>query len=271
VILSDIEQSIKNKIEKAGIPLKDWDINIYRGILTGCNEAFIIDKAKRDELISKDKNSAELIRPILRGRDIERYKIKFADLYLINTHNGILSKKIPPIDIGKYPVIKERLDTFYKKLKSREDQGITPYNLRSCAYMDEFSKQKIVWGNLNLNSSFALVPPNMFINAPATMIVPGEKYLLGILNSKLADYFIRNLGVTRNGGYFEYKPMFISQLPVPQIDQKEKKNIEILVSEILSLKQENKDITSLDNDINNIIYQLYGLSTSEKNFFNSYG
>jgi hypothetical protein len=136
VILSDIEQRIKEKIERAGKPLKDWDINIYRGILTGCNEAFIINKATRDELITKCPKSVEIIRPILRGRDIERYKSNFADLYLINVHNGNPSKKIFPIDIKKYPAIKDHLDNYWEKIKNRDDQGITPYNLRSCAYMD---------------------------------------------------------------------------------------------------------------------------------------
>jgi hypothetical protein len=145
VILSPIEKRIKEKIERIGKPLKDWDVSINYGIKTGCNEAFIIDKIKRDELIVKDSKSAEIIRPILRGRDIERYKSNFADLYLINAHNGNPSKKIPPIDIKKYPAIKNHLDEFWPKIKNREDQGITPYNLRSCAYMDDFSKQKLLW------------------------------------------------------------------------------------------------------------------------------
>ncbi|MFA7449155.1 MAG: type II restriction endonuclease, partial [Weeksellaceae bacterium] len=93
-ILSPIEQRIKAKIEAVGIPLKDWDINIYRGILTGYNEAFIIDGKKKDELIAEDPKSAEIIRPILRGRDIKRYNYDFADLWLINTHNGVKEKGI---------------------------------------------------------------------------------------------------------------------------------------------------------------------------------
>ena len=96
-ILTPIEQSIKEKIEYAGTPLKDWDIKIYRGILTGCNEAFIISGAKKDELLSKDPKSAEIIRPILRGRDIKRYGYDFADLWVINTHNGDKTKRSLPL------------------------------------------------------------------------------------------------------------------------------------------------------------------------------
>jgi len=102
--------------------------------LTGCNEAFIISKEKRDELVKISPKSADIIRPILRGRDIARYQANFADLYLINTHNGIPAKNVPPVDIKKYPAIKAHLDQFWDKIKDRDDQGITPYNLRSCAY-----------------------------------------------------------------------------------------------------------------------------------------
>ena len=83
VILSPIEQRIKEKIEKVGVPLKDWDIQINYGIKTGCNEAFIIDKTKRDELIKQSPNSVDIIRPILRGKDIKKYGYNFADKYLI--------------------------------------------------------------------------------------------------------------------------------------------------------------------------------------------
>jgi hypothetical protein len=99
-ILSPIEQSIKRKIEAVGTPLKDWDINIYRGILTGYNEAFIIDGATKAKLIKEDAKSAEIIRPILRGRDIKRYGYEFADLYLIATFPSL------KIDIEKYPAVK---------------------------------------------------------------------------------------------------------------------------------------------------------------------
>ena len=115
------ELAIKQKIEKIGTPLKEWDINIYRGILTGFNEAFIIDEATKNELIKKDQKSEEIIKPILRGRDIRKYEINFAKLYLINSHNN------PPVDIEKYPAIKEHLDSYYPQLEKRGDKGKTPY------------------------------------------------------------------------------------------------------------------------------------------------
>lgn len=214
-ILSNVEQSIKSKIDAIGIPLKDWNVSINYGIKTGFNDAFIISGEKKDELIAADPKSAEIIRPILRGKDIKRYGINYADLWLIVSHNGVKESGIPRINIGDYPAIKHHLDYFYDKLEKRADKGDTPYNLRNCAYMDDFSKPKIMWGNLCLYSQFSYTEDDYFINAPSPMIVPGSKYLVAILNSKLADWYIRQLGVTRNGGYFEYKPMFIEKLPVP--------------------------------------------------------
>ncbi|MGQ3648874.1 hypothetical protein [Ornithobacterium rhinotracheale] len=142
MILSPIEQQIKSKIEKIGIPLKDWDIQINYGIKTGYNDAFIISGSKKDEILAnckteeERKKSAEIIRPILRGRDIKRYGYDFADLWLINTHNGIKEKGIKPINIDDYPAIKKHLDQYWTRLEKRADQGVTPYNLRNCAYME---------------------------------------------------------------------------------------------------------------------------------------
>src|SRR5574344_935599 len=132
VILSPIEQSMKRKIEAVGTPLKDWDINIYRGILTGCNEAFIISGEKRKKILAncyseeEKKRTEELIRPILRGRDIKRYGYDFADLWLINTHNGVKENRINRIDINNFPAIKSHLDSFWNKIEKRTDQGDTP-------------------------------------------------------------------------------------------------------------------------------------------------
>ena len=262
VILSPIEQSIKRKMETVGTPLKDWNINIYRGVLTGYNEAFIITTEKRDEILancqSEDERTrtAELIRPILRGRDIKRYGYDWADLWIINTHNGIKGK-LPRVDVNEYPAIKAHLDQYWDKISTRADKGDTPYNLRNCAYMEDFYKPKIVWGNLNLTASYAMIQDNSFINAPSPMIVPASKFLLAVLNSQLADYYIRHLGVTRNGGYFEYKPMFVEKLPVPKsVDAKIVTDIESYV--------DSKNETAIDK----AVYMFYGLTEEEILYIN---
>ena len=147
VILSPIERSIKRKIESIGTPLKDWDIQINYGIKTGSNEAFIISTEKRNEILANCANeaerqrTAELIRPILRGRDIKRYGYMDNGLYLINIHNGIRGR-IPRIKIEDYPAVKAHLDQYWDKIEKRADQGDTPYNLRNCAYLEDFLKPK---------------------------------------------------------------------------------------------------------------------------------
>ena len=223
-ILSPIEQSIKRKIEAVGKPLKDWDVKIYRGILTGCNEAFIIDGTKKDELIAKDPKSAEIIRPILRGRDIKRYGYNFADLWIIATFPS------RNYNIDKYPAVKEHLLSFGmerleqsgksyiingKEVTARKKTNNKWFETQdSIGYWEDFNKQKIAWGNLCLEPQFALIEEGFFINAPAPLIVPGNEYLLSILNSKLTDFYLRTQGVSRNGGYFEYKPMFVEKMPI---------------------------------------------------------
>ena len=259
VILSPIEQSIKKKIEAVGTPLKDWNINIYRGVLTGYNEAFIINSEKRNEILAncqteeERKRTDELIRPILRGRDIKRYGYIDNGLFLINTHNGIRGR-IPRIKIEDYPAVKAHLDLYWDKIEKRADQGDTPYNLRNCAYLEDFYKPKITWGNLNLEGSYSYTPEGMFINAPSPFIATTNIAILHILNSKLADYYIRSLGVTRNGGYFEYKPMFVEKLPVPQEGLTRLNDFPIHPT-----KAQEKEIES-------IVCYLYGLSSEESNF-----
>jgi len=259
VISSNAEYAIKQHIEKVGTPLKDWDIAINYGIKTGFNEAFIIDGKKKDELIAQDPKSAEIIKPVLRGRDIKRYKVDFADWWLINTHNG--HGKTPPIAVGNYLAIKARLDQeqYSHQLKKRQDKGITAYNLRNCAYLPEFEKEKIVWGNLALSCQFALAEAGFYVNAPSPLIGGGDRYLLAVLNSAVADYYIRSLGVTRSGGYFEYKPMFVEKLPVPRICEEGRKPFQILVDYVLLNIKNNQKLQSayFEQLIDGLVYELY--------------
>ena len=257
VISNNVEHGIKTRIEQVGPPLKDWDISINYGVKTGFNEAFIIDGKKKDELIAADPKNAEIIKPILRGRDIKRYRMDFADLWLIDTHNGY--GQMQPIDVKNYPAIKAHLDHYLPDLSKRLDKGVTSYNLRNCAYLDEFEKDKIAWGNLALSCQFALVTKGFYINAPSPLIGGGDRYLLAILNSTVADYYIRSLGVTRNGGYFEYKPMFVEKLPVPQINTDEKAVYESLANYVLLATEKGLKLHSayFQQLIDGLVYELY--------------
>ena len=253
LILSPIERSIKEKIEKYGTPLKDWNIKIYRGILTGCNEAFIIDGEKKDELIKQDPKSAEIIRPILRGRDIKRFSYDFADLYLINTHNGIEQKGIPPIKIDNYPAVKKHLDTYYSKFKERDDKGVTPYNLRSCAYMEEFNKQKIVYSEIVQSPQFFLDKRGEFFVEATSFLITGEHldYLVDWLNSPTIAWVFKQFyaggGLGKKG--FRYKKKFLEQLPIPKPRNDMKyKNTNNLIKAYLDLTDE--EINFISSSVN---------------------
>ena len=226
VILSPIEQSIKNKIEAVGTPLKDWDISIYRGVLTGCNEAFIISTDKRNEILDncttedERKRTDELIRPILRGRDIKRYgyvwdKNDPKSLWLINTHNGVRGK-YPRIDINNYPALKQHLDKYWDKISIRADQGDTPYNLRNCAYLEDFLKPKIVWGEISDKSKFAFDFFGNFTPEATTFYMKGAdiEFLLCALNSSISEWMFSKVGTTTGVGTVRWKKYTVEQLLV---------------------------------------------------------
>ncbi|EMB75575.1 type II restriction endonuclease [Streptococcus mutans] len=227
IILSPIEQSIKHKIESVGTPLKDWNIRINRGILTGYNEAFIIDKAKRNELIEQDPKSAEIIRPILRGRDIKRYSYEFADLYLICTFPS------KHYNIDKYPAIRDYLLTFDKRKLEQSGakaiDGIIGNNARkktnnqwfetqdSIAYWDDFSKPKIIYPNMTKYLPFYLDIEGFMVNQKC-FIMTGEKlnYLTSFLNSNVFKVCFKDYFPELQGGTKELSKIFFERIPVPQ-------------------------------------------------------
>lgn len=265
-ILSPIEQSIKSKIESIGIPLKDWkDIQINYGVKTGYNEAFIIDGMKRKELIEQDPKSDEIIRPILRGRDIKRYGYEFADLWLINTHNGVKEKNINPINVEDYPSIKKHLDKFYSALDKRQDKGYTPYNLRNCAYIDDFYKQKIVYPNMTKFLPF-VYDNNGFVTNQKCFIITGKHipFLTAFLNSSAFKFCFKDNFPELLGGTRELSKIFFDKIPVIEIHDNLNISFEKKVIEIQKLKQQNIDTKKQEIEIDNMIFDLYQLTAEER-------
>ena len=259
VILSEIEQSIKRKIEAVGTPLKDWDIQINYGIKTGYNDAFIITTEKRDEIIANcadddERNrTAELIRPILRGRDIKRYGYDWAGLWLINTHNGVKGVK-PRIDINDYPAVKQHLDKYWDKISKRADKGDTPYNLRNCAYVDDFNQPKIVWKRVGSILRFAYDKEGLFaLDSTCFAIGSYVSYLVCILNSSMGHYLLQNAPKTGTGDLL-ISVQAIEPLLIPVPDNSTMKLLKYMVS---------SDEIPDDSRINAIIYEMYKLSADE--------
>ncbi len=193
IVLSETGLSVKGKMDTVGTPLKRWDVKINYGIKTGYNNAFIIDSATKDALIAEAPNSAEIIKPVLRGRDIQRYRAKWAGLYLITTFPSL------QLDIDDYPSVKDhllsfgksRLEQSGKKLagggKSRKKTQHSWFEVQdTIAYHKDFAKEKIVWGNLCNQPKFSYAPKDMLVTAPCPFLTPFSHYLLAVLNGFVA-------------------------------------------------------------------------------------
>jgi type II restriction/modification system DNA methylase subunit YeeA len=239
------ELIIKQKIEQIGTPLKEWDININRGILTGFNEAFIIDGVKKDELIKKDAKSAEIIKPLLRGRNLDRYVCDITNEYLINSHNN------PPIDINDYHAIKEHLDFYFEKLSARYDKGKTPYNLRNCKYLNCFDNPKIIYPEFSSSPQFLYDDNKSYLLDTSWFIDKGDKYLLACLNSKLIWHYLGSISSSLGNGSLRMKKIFVEQIPIQKIDEVEQQPFIKLVDEILESKQKIKDYKILFDEAKN--------------------
>ncbi|GAA8284061.1 class I SAM-dependent DNA methyltransferase [Helicobacter pylori] len=276
---------LRDKMEGVGTPLKDWGIQINYGIKTGANEAFIITTEKREEILNACKTQEErerteaLIKPILRGKDIKRYSYEWAHLWVINTHNGYtsaLKSKIPPIDIEKTPATKAHLDSHYDIIATRCDQGDTPYHLRNCAYLEDFEKEKIVYGEIVQEPRFYLdngeCELGYFYAEATSFILTGEhlRYLLGILHSKLITFAFKTFyagGGLGESGY-RYKKAFIERLPIPKITEKNQelaRKITDGAEQILKTKEKDPKANTqrLEKEIDALVYQLYHLTDEE--------
>ncbi|EAK3744764.1 class I SAM-dependent DNA methyltransferase [Campylobacter jejuni] len=273
--------ALKTKIEKLGTPLKDWHgLNINYGIKTGLNEAFIITTEKKDEILANCKDedekerTAKLIRKMLRGRDIKRYRYEWAGLWVINTHNGYKNQngeKVEAINIENYPSLKKHFDEFYPQLEKRADKGLTPYNLRNCAYIEEFEKEKIVYPCIMAKEPcFSYETSFAFAMAPANIITSNSdilKYILAFLNSDFIYLMLRKFYM--GGGIEgELKTNNLEKLPIPKINSKNQKladELINLVDKILKAKEQDKNANTqeLENKINSIVYKLYNLTEEE--------
>ena len=275
---------LKTKIERIGTPLKDWyGLNINYGIKTGLNEAFVISTEKRNEILANCKDEAEkertakLIRKMLRGRDIKRYSYEWAGLWIINTHNGYKNengKKVKAINIEDFPSLKKHFDEFYPQLEKRADKGKTAYNLRNCAYLDEFEKEKIVYPNMNkefiafFDNEFFLLNQKCFILSHQSNNKKELLYLTALLNSNVNFYYFKQIGAKLGASGYEMSKIFVEKLPIPKINSKNQKTADELVNlvgAILNLKEQDKNANTqeLENKINSLVYKLYNLSDDE--------
>ena len=278
IILSAIEQSIKRKIEAVGTPLKDWDIRINYGIKTGFNEAFVITTDKRNEILANCQTedertrTAELIRPILRGRDIKRYAYNWAGLYLIATFPS------RHYDIEMYPAVKQYLLTFGiekleqtgkayivngEKIKARKKTNNKWFEIQdSISYWEDFSKPKIVWGEISDKSKFAFDFLGEYIPEATTFYLNGEyiEYLLTALNSSVSEWLFSKTGTTTGVGTIRWKKYTIEQLIVAKPNYEQQKEH---LAAFENLKAGKMSISDFKDFSNKLMYKIYELTNEE--------
>jgi hypothetical protein len=291
IIVDNDDFAIKNQIVKKGIQLKEWDIEFYRGFLTGLNDAFFIDEEKRNKLIRIESKCEEIIKPLLRGREIKKFGYNFTNHYVIFSHNGTKEdkkKKLPAkkrIEVEKeYPTIYNHLLQYkdsnsplvrrdskgnLQTLVDRADQGDHWTNLRNCAYLDVFDIEKIVWLSISDKPAFALDKNKMYVTAPAYIMVSKcNKYLLTMLNSKAMEWYLDKVSSSTGQGTNQWSKIFVEQLPIPQLNETQRKPFETMAEYMILLNDPNtpqilehasNEIISqnFEEVLNMMVYELY--------------
>ena len=271
VIRNEKDWKILKKVQSKGKMLATYSMDIHFGLKTGRNDVFIVNDCKRQEILShcqteeECERTAGLFKPLVKGEDLKRYKISFADRWLIHTHNGIKDQEtkeviVPKIDIEDYPALKAYLDANSDKISNRTDQGDTYYNLRNCVYWPEFSKPKIMWGEISDKPKFCLDEGSSYYTEATTFFMTGEHliYLLVYLNSPLSEYLFSKLGTTTGAGTLRWKKYKVEQQLVPDISSKDEQKIIDLYRQY----QQTNDEAHLE-EAYHIIYNVVGLTEEE--------
>ena len=254
-----------NKIRSKGTELKDWNVEIKRGILTGLNEAFVINQIKKDIIVSRDKKSSEIIVPVLRGADVNKYKVDFKNEYLMLL--------LQDTNISDYKEIEKHLELFKENLSPKKSKNQSLGRKKgsykwfefqdNTAYIDYFKQEKIIWQELTDKSNFTL-DTNGYYTLAGTFIMTGTnlKYILSILNSKLIEWYFHSMANSSGTGTMQWKKTFVERLPIVKIDKKEQNKIISLVDLILSQNSDH-NYSGLKQQIDEKVYQMYNLTSEE--------
>nr|WP_184550947.1 TaqI-like C-terminal specificity domain-containing protein [Mucilaginibacter sp. FT3.2]MBB6235304.1 hypothetical protein [Mucilaginibacter sp. FT3.2] len=281
IISNEIAAKIKAKIEAVGIPLAKWDIQINYGIKTGYNEAFIIDQAKRDELLRISPESDQIIRPILRGRDIKKYLLNDEKLFLLfipwhfplhndNTEKGV-SQKAEALFKSEYPAVYDHLLKFKSQLELRNkaETGIRYewYALQRFGsnYWEEFDKPKIIYPNMTKFLPFYYDTNGFYTNQKCFVITGFHiEYLTAFLNSSIFKFCFRENFPELQGGTRELSKVFFDLIPVKQIDDEINNVFKKKVDQVQFLKRQGIETISVEKEIDSILFDLYELTIEER-------
>jgi len=254
--------ALMEKLRHSGTRLGEYvGGRLYYGIKTGLNTAFVIDQTTQDRLIAEDPGSADVIKPWLRGRDVKRWRVEWSGLYVVFTRRGI--------DIDRYPAVKNYLAQFKARLMPGVKGGRKPGNYEwyeiqdTIDYYTEFEKPKIIVPAIVRSASYAFDTEGFYSNDKTTIIPTNDLYLVGLLNSKALEFVMHSISAARRGGYFEYKPMYLEQLPIPDANPAQRNAIEALVRRLLDVEGQGPQIAEWERELNALVYEVYGLTEEE--------
>jgi hypothetical protein len=273
------------ELKSRGTPLGEYvEGKFYRGIITGFNDAFVVDRPTRNRLIREDKSSAELLKPLLRGRDIKRWQVESNNLYLIkiesssnkeHSWSGKSAKRAENIFAEAYPAIHKHLANYRNELVRRDDKGVYFWELRACKYWDEFEQPKIAYPNICKRNEFAWDEEGFYTNQKAFIIPNTSKFLLGYLNSSVVNWLFDKLLTKLQNGFYEPSAIYMREFPIPFAEDWQNEIIEKLVDYILYLSKEDAAqhkliINYFEAIINALVYELFladELHAADKRFF----
>ncbi|MGA9350311.1 MAG: TaqI-like C-terminal specificity domain-containing protein [Anaerolineae bacterium] len=251
--------TLLEKLRRSGTLLGEYvGGKFYRGIVTGLNEAFVIDQTTRDRLVAEDPRNVEIIKPWLRGRDVKRWRVDWAGHYLIWAYRGIA--------IENYPAVLEYLTVFKDRLAKRWEPSRGQcewYELRPCDYYAEFEKPKIIWPDIAKQCEFAIDKVGAYLDATAFIIPEKDYFLLAILNSSVTEWFIYHISSSIQQGFFRFKRIYLSQLAIPDATLAQRAAIEALVRKLLDAKGQGPQVAEWERELNALVYELYGLTEGE--------
>ena len=266
--ISEQERDSLSKLVSKWKPLSEFQAEIYYGIKTGCTEAFLLPDTVRDELLGASSKNSEIIFPVLRGRDIDRYAHKPASSSILVTKNGIDIVKDYP-DVAKY--LEQKNAELGGKIQARSDQGNHWMNLRDCKYYSSLESEKIVWSEMSANGRFCRASNSTYIIDTAYMLVtPHIEYLLAILNSSLVLAFISQSASKLGASGLRWKRHIIEQIPIPAIDQVPQESLAALRD--LVIQRESKDcpnIAELEAQIDDLVFDVYQIRVEDRQAFKS--
>lgn len=275
---SPVGMRLLERIRGSGTPLGEYcKGRFYYGIKTGFNEAFVVDRATRDRLIAEHPSSEQVLKPFLRGRDVKRWRCEFAEQYLVkiesseNVQHPWSSE--PPKEAEKlfskcYPAIHAFFEAGDNRAKliNRYDQGKFFWELRSCAYWKEFQQEKIIVPAIQDHVRYAPDKAGFYSNDKTSILIPPSvPFVLSFLNSQISWWITQQEFASKQGGFYEFKPMYVSKLPIPVATPEKQQTWESLSNALIHLHRPESAavperglmLAYFEQWLNGLVYELF--------------